>query len=95
MDAHFEWRGTTLRLKCKLQPKAAQDKISGVHNQALKISLTSPPVKGKANAHLIRFLSKQFGVAKSAVRIQSGELCQHKVIEVEAPQCIPPECELE
>jgi len=89
---HFSWNGDVLRLKCKLQPNASANKFAGIVNQELKILLTSPPVDGKANAHLQKFLSKAFGVSKSAISIISGELNQHKIIEIRAPKAIPPDC---
>lgn len=90
--SHFEWRGQTLRLKCKLQPNASANKFAGVANQELKILLTSPPVDGKANAQLVKFLGKAFGVPKSAVNIVAGELNRHKTVEICAPKKLPPEC---
>lgn len=89
---HFSWNGDILRLKCKLQPNAAANKFAGIVNQELKIALTSPPVDGKANAHLRKFLSKVFGVSKSEVSIVSGELNRHKVVEIRAPKILPPAC---
>ena len=92
MTQHFEWRNDTLRLKCKLQPNASANKFAGIVNQELKILITSPPVDGKANAHLLKFISKAFGVAKSAVSITAGELSQHKTLEIRAPKVLPSDC---
>lgn len=89
---HFSWNGDLLRLKIKLQPNASSNKFAGVVNQELKISLTSPPIDGKANAHLQKFLSKAFGVSKSAVSIVSGELNRHKTIEIRSPKLLPQDC---
>ncbi len=89
---HFSWNGDDLRLKCKLQPNASANKFAGILNEELKICLTSPPVDGKANAHLKKFLSKAFGVSKSSVSIVSGELNQHKTIEIRAPKILPLDC---
>lgn len=91
MSEHFEWLGKNLRLRCKLQPNASANKITGIANRELKIQLTSPPVGGKANTHLIKFLSKALGVAKSAVTIVAGELNRHKTVEICAPQKLPEE----
>jgi len=93
MSEYFEWRDKVLRLKCKLQPGASANKFVGVVNQEMKIMLTSPPINGKANAHLIKFISKEFGVAKSAVSIVTGELNQHKTLEIDSPKKLPPACD--
>lgn len=95
MESHFEWRGSTLRLKCKLQPNASSNKFAGITNQEIKVLLTSPPIDGKANAHLLKFLGKAFGVPKSAVSIVAGELNQHKTIEIYTPKKLPQECMLD
>lgn len=79
-----------LYLRVFLQPKASADKVIGVHGDELKIAVTAPPVEGKANAHLQKFLSKQCKVAKSQVRIEKGQLSRHKRVFIEDPQCIPP-----
>lgn len=49
------------------------------------------PVDGQANSHLVKFLGKQFRVAKSQVVIEKGELGRHKQIKIINPQQIPPE----
>ncbi|MFX8899343.1 DUF167 family protein, partial [Acinetobacter baumannii] len=63
----YRWDGEDLLLDCHLQPKASRDEFAGLHGERLKIRLTAPPVEGKANAHLLAFLGKAFGVAKSLV----------------------------
>ena len=71
-----------VRIAVRLQPKAARDRVLGPHGDALKIAVTAPPVEGRANDHLVRFLAKRLGVAKGAVRIVLGELARDKVVEV-------------
>lgn len=86
---HFHWDGDDLILNCRLQPKASSDEWVGLLDNQLKIRITAPPVDGKANAHLIKFVAKSFGVSKSAVSIEKGELGRSKVIRVCAPSKIP------
>lgn len=76
-----------------IQPKASRDQIVGLHGEELKIAITAPPVDGKANAHLTKYLAKQFKVAKSAIKIEKGELGRHKHIRIMSPILIPPEIE--
>ena len=89
--AWFRWDGTDLVLDCHLQPKASKDEFAGLHGERLKIRLTAPPVEGKANAHLLAFLGKAFGVAKSLVVLESGELNRQKRVRIRAPQKLPAE----
>jgi len=81
--------GDDLLLDLFIQPKASRDQIMGPHGDELKVAITAPPVDGQANAHLIKFLAKQFRVAKSNVRILRGELGRHKQVQIAAPTQIP------
>lgn len=81
--------GADIILRLYIQPKASRDNIVGLHGDELKIAITAPPVDGKANAHLIKFLSKQFKVAKSDIDIEKGELGRHKQIRIHSPGQIP------
>lgn len=72
-----------------IQPKASRDQILGLHGDELKVAITAPPVDGQANAHLVKFLAKQFRVAKSQVSIIRGELGRHKQVAIDTPKQIP------
>lgn len=84
-----EQRGDALLLNLYIQPKASRDQIVGPHGEELKIAITAPPVDGKANAHLTRYLAKQFRVAKGQVSILKGELGRHKQVRIDDPVQIP------
>ncbi len=88
---YYRWQDENLILKCHLQPKAKTDEFSGLHGDSLKIRIKAPPVDGKANAYLIKFIAKAFGVAKNKVSIISGELSREKRICINNPKIIPPE----
>ena len=77
-----------LILRLYIQPKAS---IVGLHGDEVKVAITAPPVDGQANSHLVKFLGKQFRVAKSQVVIEKGELGRHKQVKIIHPQQIPPE----
>ena len=87
--AWFRWDGADLVLDCHLQPKASKDEFAGLHGERLKIRLTAPPVEGKANAHLMAFLAAAFGVAKSQVSLESGELNRQKRVRIRSPRTLP------
>ncbi len=80
-----------LIIRLFIQPKASRDQIVGLHGDEVKIAITAPPVDGQANAHLLKYLSKQFRVAKSQIIIEKGELGRHKQIRIPHPQAIPAE----
>ena len=86
---HYQWTDGDLLLVCHLQPKASKSEFCGLHGDALKVRIQAPPVEGKANSELIKFLAKQFGVSKIAVQIISGELNRHKRVRITQPQKLP------
>ncbi|WP_312772847.1 DUF167 family protein YggU [Atlantibacter hermannii] len=85
-----EYASEKLTLRLYIQPKASRDAIIGLHGDEVKIAITAPPVDGQANAHLVKFLAKQFRVPKSQVSIEKGETGRHKHIVITEPQLIPP-----
>ncbi|AYN28933.1 YggU family protein [Buttiauxella sp. 3AFRM03] len=80
-----------LVLRLYIQPKASRDSIVGLHGDELKVAITAPPIDGKANAHLVKYLAKQLKVAKSQVLLEKGDLGRHKQIKIIDPQHIPTE----
>ncbi len=80
-----------LVLRLYIQPKASRDSIVRLHGDELKVAITAPPIDGKANAHLVKYLAKLFRVAKSQVLVEKGELGRHKQIKIINPQQIPTE----
>jgi len=87
--ACFQWQGQDVLLNCRLQPKASKDEFSQVVGDQIKIRITAPPVDGKANKHLIKFLAKQFNVTQDSVCIVSGENSRQKRIKILGPQRLP------
>jgi uncharacterized protein len=66
----------------KIHPRAKENAITGKVGDTLKISLTAPPVDGKANDACIDFLAKLLRVSRSSVTIASGESSRQKLIRV-------------
>jgi uncharacterized protein (TIGR00251 family) len=77
--------GTALVLSLHVQPGAARTEVAGLHGGALKIRLAAPPVDGKANAELVRFLAEAFGVPRRAVALVRGETSRQKTVRIDAP----------
>ena len=87
----YRWDGPDLVLTLKIQPRAGRDELTGPLDGAYKIRITAPPVDGKANSHLVAFLARTFGVAKSKVRIEMGETGRHKRVRIASPRNLPVE----
>ena len=66
----------------RVQPRASRNEIGGEWQGALRIRLNVPPVEGRANEALRRFLAAHLNVPVGAVKIASGERSRLKRIEV-------------
>lgn len=65
-----------------IQPRASKCAIAGIHQQALKIRLTAPPVEGAANKQCIEVLAKALGLPKSQLAILGGHSHRLKQIGI-------------
>ncbi|WP_126452572.1 DUF167 family protein [Sulfuriflexus mobilis] len=90
MDTFYRWQGEDLILLVRLQPRASRDEIIGEQDGRLKIRLTAPPVEGKANGLLRKFLAKTCGVAPQQVMLESGDSQRNKRLRIRAPRQLPP-----
>jgi len=77
-----ENRDGSVLIRVYAQPKASRNSIIGIHDDALKIAVTSPPVDGKANQAVAAYLAKVLGVAKRDVNLSSGQTSRRKVFQV-------------
>lgn len=73
-------------LRVYVQPRASRNEVVGLHGEALKIRLTTPPVDGKANKALLAFLSKLLHIPKSSVSLHSGHQNRNKVVSIDGIQ---------
>jgi hypothetical protein len=83
--SHFEWQGNDLILRIRVQPRSSREGFTEVLGDRIKLCLNAAPVDGKANAQLIRYLSKYFGVARQRVAILSGQTHREKRVQVQSP----------
>ena len=56
--------------------------IVGEHDGQLKIQLAAPPVDGEANAELIRFVAKKFGIPARQVELVAGDASRRKRLRI-------------
>ena len=59
-------------LPVRAQPGARRNELRGEHNGRLKVSVTQPPEKGKANKALVTLLSRVAKVPKSQIELLKG-----------------------
>ncbi|MBI5551944.1 MAG: YggU family protein [Desulfobacterales bacterium] len=67
-----------------VQPRASKKAVGGLHQDALKIKLTAPPVEGAANEQCIEVLAKALDRPKSTLTIVNGQTNRRKQILVRA-----------
>ena len=71
-----------ITLTLHIQPGAKKTEFAGLHGDALKIRLSAPPVDGKANEALIKFVAETLKLPRSAVNLKSGQTSRRKVLEL-------------
>lgn len=91
-DAWYRWIGGDLLLTVRVQPRARQNQfLVSRGTDTLKVQVQAPPIDGKANLELVRYLASRFGVPKSRVQVQSGLSSRNKRILIFAPRRLPEE----
>lgn len=63
-------------------PKASQDKVDGIRNEAILIRIQAAPEDGKANTAIVNVLSKALKLPKSEIRIEHGHANRHKIVSI-------------
>jgi uncharacterized protein len=78
-----ESRGA-IRLSIHVQPGARKNAVLGVHDGALKVAVSAPPVDGKANEAISTFIAEAMHVPGRAVTVVSGHASRRKVLNIES-----------
>jgi uncharacterized protein (TIGR00251 family) len=71
-----------MRITVHVQPNANQNKVVGFRDGVLHVRIAAPPIKGKANQELVKFLSTLLGVSKSSLSIEKGVTGKKKTVAV-------------
>ncbi len=71
-----------LEVRLHVQPRAKRCEISGIHNGALKLKVTAPPVDDAANRAILEYFSSLLGISKSSLQIVSGLKSRDKTLQV-------------
>jgi uncharacterized protein (TIGR00251 family) len=67
-------------LQVKATPRAGRNEITGVRSGRLLVKVTAPPEDGKANAAIIKLLSKQWKLRASDFNVVAGAGSREKVL---------------
>ncbi|WP_084396708.1 DUF167 family protein [Henriciella aquimarina] len=79
-----------MRLTVRVTPNASADAILGrmvddAGREFLKVKVRAVPEGGKANRAVEKLLAKRLKLAKSAVRVVTGETSRIKGVDIEDP----------
>ncbi len=71
------------RISIRVYPGAARNEVAGFTNGVLRVKVSAPPVKGKANRELIAFLSQLLGMDKDRINIIKGHTARNKIVAID------------
>jgi uncharacterized protein (TIGR00251 family) len=69
-------------LKLHVVPGARKTAVAGLHGDRLKVKVSAPPEKGRANEELLEFLARSLKVPRQVVNLTSGAASRAKVVAV-------------
>jgi len=67
-------------LVVRVSPGASRDRIAGRYGGGLKVAVSAPPEKGKANQSLVKLLAKATGLDRRSISVVAGETSKSKKI---------------
>jgi len=89
MPSFCYWEGDTLVLNILGRPRAKKTKIGKVIGHQLEVYVAENPVRGRATAHLVKFLAGEFEVPESAITVVFGVYNVNKQLRITAPKRLP------
>ncbi|MDP1939698.1 MAG: DUF167 domain-containing protein [Gallionella sp.] len=89
MSDWFRRNAEIITLSLHVQPGARRSEITGLHGEALKIKLAAPPVEGRANEALLKFIAGVFDVPLRQVELKQGTQSRHKVVAITGSRIAP------
>ena len=73
---------TSVRIEVKAVPGSSRNAVVGWMGNALKVRVSAPPERGKANAAIEAVLAEALGLPADRVRIVAGETSRRKIVEI-------------
>ncbi len=70
------------RISIRFYPGAARNEVVGFSDGALRVRVSAPPVKGKANSKLVAFLSQLLDVSSDSITIIKGHTSRNNIITI-------------
>jgi len=85
----YHRNGDLIALSLHVQPGAKRSEIAGLHGEALKIRLAAPPIEGRANEALLKFIATLFEVPLRQVELKQGNHSRQKVLQIRGSSIVP------
>jgi uncharacterized protein (TIGR00251 family) len=74
--------GPFATVSVRVVPRSSKEGVAGLEGGVVRIRLNAPPVEGKANDALLRFIAKAVGVPRSRITLVTGERGRSKIVRV-------------
>ena len=82
MTLDFETRNGRVFLRLRVTPGSRKARVIGEHGGALKVHVTEPPEKGRANKGVITLLAEALGVPEREIELVSGHASHDKRVAI-------------
>jgi len=70
------------RIHLHVAPRASRTRVMGLYDGRVKLAVAAPPVEGRANDEIVKFLARALAVGRDAIRFVSGETGKRKTVVV-------------
>lgn len=71
-----------LFLRLRVSPGARKARVGGEYDGALKLSVTEPPEKGRANEGVVALLADALEIPRKQIELVSGHASQDKRVAI-------------
>ncbi|XP_068200455.1 UPF0235 protein C15orf40 homolog [Palaemon carinicauda] len=71
-----------VQIRILAKPGARESRVTDISSEGVGLQIAAPPVDGKANTELVKFLSSSLGVPKSHVTLDMGSKSRMKTVTV-------------
>ena len=88
-NKRFRWQGSDLELAIKVVTRAKRSEFGQIRSGRLVVRINAPPVEGKANSELLKFLASSFGCSQRDVNLRTGLRSREKRVQIKAPFQVP------
>jgi uncharacterized protein len=78
--------GDSVTIAIRVKPRASSARVEGERAGRLLVSVTAPPLEGRANDAVRKVLAKTLGIAPSRVTVAAGERSRDKLLRIEGLQ---------